>query len=86
MTRTRTEARAGPLDGKDGNTMKMANAKGEAVYYNIVEKNGKLQYVVKGIGDTVVLGRHRQKRKSLIFTQEAQAERFLDRNGFRTAY
>ncbi len=66
--------------------MKMANAKGEAVYYNIVEKNGKLQYVVKGIGDTVVLGRDRQKRKSRIFTQEAQAERFLERNGFRTAY
>lgn len=66
--------------------MKMANAKGEAVYYNIVEKNGKLQYVVKGIGDTVVLGRDRQKRKSRIFTQEAQAERFLERNGFRTVY
>ena len=64
----------------------MANAKGEAVYYNVVEKNGKLQYVVKGIGDTVVLGRDRQKRKSRIFTQEAQAERFLERNGFRTAY
>ena len=66
--------------------MKLANAKGEAVYYNIVEKNGKLQYVVKGIGDTVVLGRDRQKRKSRIFTQEAQAERFLERNGYQTAY
>ena len=66
--------------------MKLANAKGEAVYYNIVEKNGKLQYVVKGIGDTVVLGRDRQKRKSRIFTQEAQAARFLERNGYQTAY
>ena len=66
--------------------MRMANAKGEAVYFNVVEKNGKLQYVVKGIGDTVVLGRDRQKRKSRIFTREAQAERFLERNGYQATY
>jgi hypothetical protein len=63
--------------------MKMANAKGEAIYYNPVEKNGKFVYVVKGIGDTVILGRDRQKRKSRIFTQEAQAQAYLDRNGFK---
>ena len=63
--------------------MKMANGKGEAVYYNIVEKNGKLQFVVKGIGETMVIGRDKQKKKSRIFTQEAQAEGYLKRNGFR---
>lgn len=62
--------------------MKLANAKGEMVYYNLVEKRGKIQWVVKGIGDTVVLGRDRQKKKSRTFTQEAQAEAFLTRNGF----
>lgn len=62
--------------------MKRANAKGEEVYYNIVEKRGKLVYVVKGIGDTLVLGRDRQKRKSRTFTQEAQAEAYLKRMGF----
>ena len=62
--------------------MKLANAKGEMVYYNLVEKRGKIQWVVKGIGDTVVLGRDRQKKKSRTFTQEAQAETFLTRNGF----
>lgn len=36
---------------------KLANAKGEMVYFNLVQKNGKLQWVIKGIGDTVVLGR-----------------------------
>lgn len=62
--------------------MKLANGKGEMVYFNLVEKNKKLQWVVKGIGETVVLGRDRQKRKSRTFTQEAQAEAFLKRNGF----
>ena len=52
---------------------KLANAKGEMVYFNLVQKNGKLQWVIKGIGDTVVLGRDRQKKKSRTFTQEAQA-------------
>lgn len=64
--------------------MKMVNAKGEALYYNPVEKNGKLVFVVKAIGDTVILGRDRQKKKSRIFTQEAQAEAYLKRKGFET--
>lgn len=63
--------------------MKMVNkSTGEAVYYNPVKKNGKLCYLVKGIGDTLVFGRDRQKRKSRVFTQEAQAERYLERHGF----
>lgn len=66
--------------------MKLVNAKGDAVYYNVVEKNGKILYAVKGIGDTVVLGRDRQKKKSRIFTQEAQARSFLERNGFKVVY
>lgn len=28
--------------------MKMVNAKGEALYYNCVDKAGKTQYVLKG--------------------------------------
>ena len=50
--------------------MKMVNGRGEAVYYNVVEKAGKLQFVVKGIGDTMVIG---------------QAEAYLDRHGFKSA-
>lgn len=67
---------------KGGCYMKLANAKGEMVYFNLVQKNGKLQWVIKGIGDTVVLGRDRQKKKSRTFTQEAQADAYLKRNGF----
>lgn len=63
--------------------MRMANQKGEEVYYNPVFKNGKNQWIIKGIGSTVVLGRDRQKRKSRTFTQEAQAEAYLKRHGFR---
>ena len=63
--------------------MKMVNPKGEAVYYNIVEKGGKVQYVIRGIGPTVIVGRDKQKRKSRAFTQEPQAEAYLRRHGFR---
>lgn len=63
--------------------MKMKNDKGEAVYYNFVTKNGKDQWIVKGIGSTVVIGRDRQKLKSRTFTQERQATAYLDRHGFR---
>ena len=62
--------------------MKMMNEKGEAVYYNLVTKNGKDVYVVQGIGSTLVLGRDRQKRRSRAFTQEAQACAYLSRHGF----
>ena len=62
--------------------MKMANAKGEEVYYNIVEKEGRVRFIVKGINGTMVLGRDRQRQKSRTFTQEAQAEGYLKRNGF----
>lgn len=63
--------------------MKMVNDKGEAVYYNYANKGGRDQFVIKGIGATMVIGRDRQKKKSRIFTQEAQAEAYLKRNGFR---
>ena len=42
--------------------MKMANEKGEAVYFNPVNKNGKLQWIVQGIGSTMVIGRDRWKK------------------------
>ena len=63
--------------------MKMVNDKGEALYYNPVTKNGKDVWVLKGIGSTVIVGRDRQKKKSRIFTQGAQALAYLNRNGFR---
>lgn len=63
--------------------MKMANEKGEAVYFNSVEKNGKLFFIIKGIDGTKVIGRDRQRKASRSFTQEAQARAYLDRHGFR---
>ncbi len=63
--------------------MKLVNkATGEAVYFNPITKNGKDCWLVQGIGDTLVIGRDRQKRKSRVFTQEAQAERYLEKHGF----
>ena len=42
-----------------------------------------LEWLVQGIGSTVVYGRDRERRKSRHFTQEQQAERYLARHGFR---
>lgn len=55
--------------------MKMVNAKGEAVYFNRAWKHGKETWVVQGIGETLVIGRDRQKRRSRTFTQLPQAEK-----------
>lgn len=62
--------------------MKMVNAKGEAVYFNRAWKHGKETWVVQGIGETLVIGRDRQKRRSRTFTQLPQAEKYLARRGF----
>ncbi len=63
--------------------MKLINkTTGESVYFNPITKNGKDCWLVQGIGDTMVIGRDRQKRKSRIFTREAQADRYLEKHGF----
>lgn len=42
--------------------MHMINDKGEAVYFNPIRKNGKDQWLIQGIGSTIVLGRDRLLR------------------------
>ena len=42
-------------------------------------------WVVQGIGETLVIGRDRQKRRSRTFTQLPQAEKYLARMGFKAA-
>lgn len=61
----------------------MVNEAGQAIYYNVVEKHGKVRYVVLSASGQVIQGRDRQKRKSRTFAQEHQAEAFLKRNGYR---
>lgn len=41
----------------------MENKSGEAVYYNVVEKGGKLRFVIKAASGQVITGRDRQKLK-----------------------
>ena len=65
---------------------RLENSRGEALYYNVVEKNGKIQYVLKGIGSTVILGRDKQRSLSSIFTHEAQAVQYLLRPVFEVTY
>lgn len=64
---------------------RLENDQGGAVYFNPILKHGKEAWVIKGIGDTVILGRDRQRKKSRIFTQYARAEAYLRRHGFTHA-
>lgn len=43
---------------------RLENDQGGAVYFNPILKHGKEAWVIKGIGDTVILGRDRQRKKS----------------------
>lgn len=65
--------------------MRMENKSGEAVYYNVVEKGGKLQFVIKAASGQVITGRDRQKLKSRTFAQEHQAAAWLRRQGYEAA-
>lgn len=40
--------------------MRMVNQAGEAVYYNIVEKRGKIRYIVKAASGQMLTGRDRR--------------------------
>lgn len=62
--------------------MKMLNPNGQAIYYNVVEKNGQTRYIVKALSGQDIPGRDRQKRKSRTFTQEPHAEGWLKRHGY----
>ena len=68
--------------GEKGQKMKMQNQEGQALYYNVVEKHGKIRYQVQAVSGQIIMGRDRQKRKSRTFAQEHQAEAWLRRNGY----
>lgn len=63
--------------------MKMQNEQGQQVYFNEVQKNGKTAYIVKALSGQMIPDRDRRPHKTLTFTQLAQAERWLDRNGYK---
>lgn len=62
--------------------MKLLNSDGQAVYYNIVEKRGKLRYIVLAASGQRLIGRDKQKLKSRSFLNEHSAEAFLKRHGY----
>lgn len=62
--------------------MKMENAKGEAVYYNIVEKHGNIRYIITAASGQLLIGRD-TVQKSRSFTTEHGAESFLKRHGYK---
>lgn len=65
--------------------MKMQNQNGEQVYFNAITKNGKEQYIVKALSGQAIPDRDRKPHKSRTFTQLAQAEKWLERNGYKNA-
>lgn len=62
--------------------MKLLNEQGQAVYYNIVEKRGKLRYIVLAASGQVIRGRDKQKLKSRTFLTECSVEAWLKRHGY----
>lgn len=60
--------------------MRMSNEQGQTIYYNVVEKRGKVRYIVLAASGQVIRGRDGQKLKSRTFTQEHQAAAWLRRN------
>lgn len=70
------------LHGEKGPDMKGINQQGQAVYYNVVEKHGKIRYQIQAASGQTLQGRDRQKRKSRTFAQEHQAAAWLRRNGY----
>lgn len=63
--------------------MKMQNEQGQQVYFNEVQKNGKVAYIVKALSGQMIPDRDRRPHKTRTFTQLAQAERWLERNGYK---
>ena len=63
--------------------MKLTNETGQAVYFNAVVKNGKEQYIIKAISGQKIPDRDRRPHSSRTFTQLAQAEKWLERNGYK---
>jgi len=65
-------------------TMKMKNDQGQQIYFNEIVKAGKTAYVVKAITPGLMIpDRDRKTHRSRTFTQLAQAENWLNRNGYR---
>lgn len=62
--------------------MKYTNMIGQQVYFNAVTKDGKQQYIIKAISGQTIPSRDRKPHKSRTFTQLAQAENWLERNGY----
>lgn len=63
--------------------MRLENAAGDVVYYNLVTKRGLDRYIIKAASGQVLRGRDGQKLKSRTFTQVHQAEAYLKRNGYK---
>lgn len=62
--------------------MKMRNEQGHEVYFNEAMKAGKTVYIIKALSGQNIPDRDKKPHKSRTFTQLAQAERWLQRNGY----
>lgn len=63
--------------------MKLTNAEGQSVYYNIVTKHGLERHVILAASGQKITGRDKQRTRSRTFAQGHQAEAWLQRNGYR---
>lgn len=62
--------------------MKLMNEQGQAVYYNYVEKHGRVRVVILAASGQMLRSRDKASVKSRTFAQERQAETWCRRNGY----
>lgn len=60
----------------------MKNGQKQEVYFNAAQKGEKTVYVIKALSGQDIPDRDRRPHKSRTFTQLAQAESWLKRNGY----
>ena len=72
------------LQRAKGKAMRMQNADGQAVYYNVVEKHKKIRYQIQAASGLTITRGDKKLVKSRTFAQEHQAEAWLRRNGYKT--
>ena len=62
----------------------MQDNAGNQIYFNATEKRGQTVYIIKAITPRLYIpDRDRRPHRSRTFTQLAQAEKWLERMGYR---
>ncbi len=63
--------------------MKMQNEQGQQVYFNEVQKNGKVAYIVKALSGQMIPDRDRRPHKTRTLASWHRLNAGFERNGYK---